>query len=83
MGKTWTTKEGKEIPYRKLENSHLLNILRFIRAKAEDGIIVEEARDTFDLDSIYFVEEEYSGEEVLEMLDYKGLEKEAKRRKLI
>ena len=42
MEKYWTTKEGKEIEYSKLEDSHLLNILAYIEKVSKKGLLVIE-----------------------------------------
>ena len=81
--KTWETINGDEIPYKKLEDSHLLNILKFIERRAKDGI--ECCTYGYDGDDDYMTGEVWTiyGDEVLERYDYKGLKKEAKKRKLI
>lgn len=80
--KTWTTKEGEEIPYSKLEDSHLLNILKWIEKRAEDGITFTtgggHSPEDFWLD-----ETDLIGEDVLEHYNYKVLCKEALRRDLL
>jgi hypothetical protein len=81
--KTWITKEGEEIPYKELTDSHLMNILKFIKRKAAEGVscdmIIDDGWNTPDIhpmDTIY-------GEDVLEEYDFDGLEEEAKKRNLI
>lgn len=83
--KTWETINGDEIPYNKLEDSHLLNILKFIERKAKNGITVFVVGGGmgWDGDDIWCDEYEIEGEEVLERYDYKGLTEEAKLRNLI
>lgn len=84
MEKTWTTEQGDEIEYTKLEDSHLLNILKFIKRRAEEGMIEvisygyegDDDYQSVDAETLY-------GDEVLKKLDYQGLEDEAKKRKLI
>lgn len=80
--KTWETKEGIEIPYNKLEDSHLLNILKWIERRAENGIAVVMGGGCCPED-FWYDEYEISGDEVFERYDYKGLLKEAKKRKLL
>ncbi len=77
--KTWTTQNGEEIPYKKLSDTHLENIINYVqkRAKELDGKIIT-------------VEMGWGGskrwaitgttEEWLKNFDYKGLLKEKKRR---
>lgn len=80
--KYWETITGEEIEYGKIENSHLLNILTWITRRAENGITVITGGGGWDLDDVWYEEYDIKGEEVLDKYDYKGLLKEAKRRKL-
>lgn len=80
--KTWTTQTGKEIPYSKLKDSHLLNILRFVKdiAKKMDGEVINGGGE-FDGESVWYsIGDE---QDWLRKFDFEGLFKEAKRRKLI
>jgi hypothetical protein len=81
--KTWTTKDGKKIPYNKLEDSHLLNILKFIEKKAEEGISVFYGGCGSTADEMWADEEILTGEEVKEYMDYYTLKKEAYKRGLL
>jgi len=80
MGKPyWTTKNGDDILYKDLTDSHLLNILSFIIRRADEGVFFGGGGwDIEDMwcDTVY-------GEDVLNMLDYNGIKKEAIKRKLI
>ena len=80
--KTWTTKDGKEIPYSKLEDTHLLNILKLIERKAEelDGEIINGGGIVWDTDDIWYVEG--TEEEWREKFGYLGLKTEAVKRGL-
>jgi len=82
MLKIWTTKEGVEIEYSKLEDSHLLNILKWIKNRSKKGMTVM-CGGGVDAEDIWFDEWEIKGKEVLERYNYKGLLKEAKKRKLL
>lgn len=81
--KKWETKSGKLISYKDLTNEHLVNILKFIKKRAKDGVEVVysygyDGDDDFmtgDVDVIY-------GKEVYKRFDYNGLKKEASKRKL-
>jgi len=83
MKNIWTTKEGKEIKYKDLEDSHLLNILRYVKksAKELDGELIDGGGDSWDVDSMWAVEG--SEEDWLEKFDYTGLTKEALKRGLL
>ena len=82
MKKYWETQTGEEIEYKKIKDDHLLNILVWIERRAESGM--EQCSGGYDGDDDYMTGEcwEIYGDEVLELYDYKGLLKEAKRRKL-
>ena len=74
----WTTEDGKEIPYSKLEDAHLLNILKYIekRAKELDGEIIDGGGvDTGDIWYAEGTEEEWR-----EKFGYTGLMAEAVKR---
>ncbi len=81
MKKYWTTFEGDEIEYKKLTDSHLRNILKWIERRAEDGMTVE-IGGGWSPEDFWYESWPISGDEVLERYDYKGLEKEAIKRKL-
>lgn len=80
--RTWTTKEGIEIPYKELGDNHLLNILKWIELRADNGILCVQGGGSSPED-FWYDEYEISGQEVFERYDYKGLKKEAVKRKLI
>lgn len=80
--KTWKTQDGENIPYGEIEDSHLLNILKWIEKGADNGIMCIRGGGSQPED-IWYEEIEIEGEEVLEHYDYKGLKKEAKKRKLM
>ncbi len=81
MTKKWVTKEGDLIPYKNLEDSHLLNILAWIRKNAKNGVEILIGTPA-DIDDMTFATETIFDEDVFELYDYKGLLKEAKKRKL-
>lgn len=81
--KYWITKEGKKIPYKKIEDMHLMNILNYIKRLAEYGLDVEYGYMGWDTEDMFYgVETEY-GDDVLERLDYYSLLEEAKRRGIV
>lgn len=77
--KVWTTKEGDDIPYSKIEDSHLLNIKKWIENRADEGMTI--GGHGWDIDECW--DDEIYGEEVLEYFDYKSILQEIKKRKLI
>ncbi len=79
----WETQDGDMIEYKKLKDSHLLNILKWIEKRAENGMTVRIGGDGWDIDDMWYDEWDIEGDEVLERFDYKGLLKEAKKRKLL
>lgn len=81
--KKWETQNGEEIPYSKLEKKHLLNIIKWIENRAKNGITITEGGVGWDIEDCWHEEYEIDGKEVLKMYNYKGLLKEAKKRKLI
>jgi hypothetical protein len=81
--KYWTTQNGEEIAYKKLEDEHLLNILNMIKIKAKKGITIVSGGGGWDIDDCWYDEEEIKGAEVLKYFDYASLLKEAKKRDLI
>ena len=80
--KIWTTQTGEEIPYKKLGDSHLLNILNYVKkvAKKLDGEYIDGGCG-WDIEDAWAI----TGNEKdwLDKFDYKGLLKEAKKRNLI
>ena len=76
--KYWTTKNGDDILYKDLTDSHLLNILSFIEKTAEKGLVV--GGGGWDIDDMWY--DEIYGEEVFTMLDFYGLIEEANKRYL-
>ena len=74
--KVHVTREGKEIPLRKLDDSHLLNIIKYHHRRAEEGLVVGSAwLGDIDADVLY-------GEEVLDRFNHGDYVREARRRGL-
>lgn len=82
MSKYWETQSGEDIEYKKLKDSHLLNILKWIERRAENGMTVEVGGSGCCADDMLYDSWEIRGDEVLEKYNHKGLLKEVKRRKL-
>lgn len=83
MTKTWTTKEGEEIKYKDLKDSHLLNILKWIETNAKKGMTIESGGGAWDIEDMWYDSFEIKGKEVEERYDYKGLKKQARKRNLL
>jgi hypothetical protein len=83
MERYWLTKNDEEIEYKKLEDDHLLNILKWIKKRAKDGMVLEVGGCGPEESDYWHDSWEIRGDEVLEHYDYEGLLGEAKRRKLI
>jgi len=81
--KYWETANGEEVAYEKLEDNHLLNILRFIEKKAEEGITLSYGGGAWDIDDLWFEEEHLSGQKVKDHFDFKNLAKEALKRGIL
>lgn len=80
--KYWETKNGKEIPYNKLENSHLLNILKFIERRAKEGVWTGGGSYYGEGDNDFW-EEILFGKQVKDFFNYYYLRSLAKKRGLI
>lgn len=76
----WETKDGQKIKFSDLENTHLVNIIKFVkkRAKEMDGQVIE-GGGTCPED--FWVEIGYT-EDWLKKYNYQGLLKEAKKRNI-
>jgi hypothetical protein len=83
MKKYWLTQNKEEIEYKKIEDRHLLNILNWIKKRAETGMTIETGGCGPEADDYWYDCWDIEGAEVLDRFDYKGLLKEAKKRKLI
>lgn len=81
--KIWTTKERIDIPYSKIEDRHLLNILKYIEKKSKEGITIMVGSVAGDEPDDWWSDKyKIYGKEVLKRLDYQGLLEEARNRKL-
>jgi len=79
----WETKEGDRIEFSKIEDSHLLNILKWIEKRAEEGITLQYGGGGWDIDDMWYEEEHLIGKNVLKHFKYGPLLKEALKRDLI
>ncbi len=75
-----TTKDGTKIKLSDLELSHLKNILRWIDRKAADGLTIMRGGGGFDVDSIWYDEDTYYGEDARRELNYYDYKAELSRR---
>lgn len=82
--KYWETGNGDAIPYSKLKDDHLQNILKFIEKRAKEGVEVTINCGYCD-DDDYITYESYTmyGKDVEEHFDLKGLQREAKKRNML
>jgi len=78
----WETKDGQSIPFSKLEDSHLLNIIKFVENRAENGMTKSIGGGGWDIEDMWFDETEIEGEEVLDYYNYKELIKEKNKRNI-
>jgi len=80
----WQTKKGDRIAYPNLDNTHLLNILKYIKRRAKEGVTIYISSGYCDDDDFETGEvETLYGKDVMNKLDYAGIYAEAKKRKLI
>jgi hypothetical protein len=80
----WTTKNGEQIDIKKLDDSHLLNILKFIKRRAREGVnVIINCGYATDNDFIEYDGYTMYGNEVMEHMNYSALLKEAKNRGLV
>lgn len=78
--KIWTTINGDEISYKKLETNHLRNILNFIEKKAKDGHLLQYGGGGWEAEDMWYDEEIIYGDEVYDYFDYYSLKKELESR---
>ena len=74
-------KNGSEYTLKELFDSHLLNILKLIEKRAEEGIVLQYGG--CDFNDIWYDEECLKGEEALSYMNYDIYLEEAKRRRLL
>lgn len=79
MVKNWKTKDGKLIPINKLKTPHLDNILKFIKRKATEGVIVYNGHNGIYNDPWCDVETKY-GADVYRMYCYEEILAERAKR---
>ena len=78
----WENKEGEQIKISDMSDQYLLNAIAYVNKKAKEGMTIYYGGG-FDLEDMWYDEEEIKGEEVFEYFDgYEDLIKEAKRRNL-
>ncbi len=79
--RVWITQKGEKIPFDKLTDMHLLNILRHIKKMAKEGVHIQ--RGGIEWGEPWFDEDIIYGKEALERLRYYELKKIAKERGIL
>ena len=75
----WTMKNGKEILYTDMSDSHLNNAIRLVEKWAQEGITITSGCSFFD--KFEYDQEELYGSEVYQHFGYYGLKREQNLRK--
>ena len=75
-----TDKNGKKTPVTELEDSHLINIIRFIERRAKEGVDVFRGGGS-DPESFWIDTDVVYGKIAKKLLNYKAYKNELKRRK--
>ena len=73
---------GEHPQYNKMTDTHLINTLGWIERKAKEGLTVMHGGGGWDVDSLWYDEDTYYGDEAKYHLNYNIYTKEAKKRKL-
>jgi hypothetical protein len=73
------TKSGVKIPINKLEDSHLLSIINFIKKKSEEGVTYRFGGG-LSADDMWYEEEIIFGKKAKKILGYKKYKQELERR---
>lgn len=74
-------KDGKIIPLKNITNSHLVNIIKHIERKAEEGVCVVSGYYGVDMMDMDFNEEVLYGQDALKRMNYDAYVNELKRRR--
>jgi hypothetical protein len=75
------TRDGEIIPLRNLTDSHLVNIIKYIKRRAKEGICVVSACYGVDMMDMDFIEEVFHGQNALDIMNYDAYINELNRRK--
>lgn len=78
--KTWTTKDGIEIPLRELDDNHIHNIKLMIEQKTKKGLLVEYGSGCLCVDDYWYDCETLYGEDAKRKLGYEDIIEEIERR---
>lgn len=75
------TRDGEIIPLRDITDSHLVNIIKYIERKAEEGICVVSRCYGVDMMDMDFYDEVLYGQDALKRMNYDAYINELKRRR--
>lgn len=72
---------GRDIP--KMEDSHLLNTIAYIKKRAKEGVTIGLGGMGVDIEEMWYDEDIVYGKEAKEYLNYKAYKNEAIKRNLL
>ena len=75
-----TTKDGREIALKDLDDSHLVHIIHWIERRATEGVVVRFGVAGYTADEMFYEEDELFGHDARLHLDYDRYVEEQKRR---
>ena len=75
------TRDGEIIPLKDISLNHLINIIKYIERRAEEGVSVVSASYGVDMMDMDFIEEVFRGQNALDIMNYDTYVNELNRRK--
>ena len=82
MAHSHITRDGQRIPLNEMSDSHLLNTIKFLKRKAQKGVVISYGGGV-EADEIWYDEDVIYGMEALDHLNYTIYVEEARRRGLV